>query len=159
MVIQNEVGGWCNILELGVKLGPGQIVDLDFYCTREVQRTSKELKRAISRRFVKVIDAEAIPQGTHLHESSTDPGEVIAANQPSGAAVRRALFIRTDIPENPPYKAYALRDTPSKLAIIKLATDTGLLDTIVRKEQHVRAVRAAYDRLQELVKLPAEKGE
>lgn len=134
------------LTEFGIKLGPGQVVDLDFYCTRQQQEKSKELKRAISRRYVKVVNLQEVSP-KHFHVG----GVVSSPMRSAVRSLRKAIFLRTDIPVNPIYNFFVMRDFNSKLAIIKLATDVKLLNTIIRRETEARVSKAAHKKLQELV--------
>lgn len=153
MVIKNAVGGWMHLTELGVKLGPGQMIDLDFFCSQEEQDVSKELKRAISRKFVTVEDPKNVPH-QHFYVNSIAPSLARKSTGP----LRKAVFLGTDIPVNPSHKVFALRDVPSKLAIVDAATDASLLGTIIREENDAVIVRAAHAKLQELVEQNHVKG-
>lgn len=146
MVIKNAVGGWMHLMELGIKLCPNQVVDLDFFCSREEQEASKELSRAISRKFVTVEDSSNVSH-QHFNVNSIAPS---LARQSTGP-LRKAVFLKTDIPTNPAHNVFALRDTPSKLAMVRIATDVSLLNTVIREERDATIVRAAHTKLQELV--------
>jgi len=146
LVIQNNVGGWVEFTEFALKLGPGQVVDLDFYLSKQLQETSKELKRAISRRFVTVVKSQGGPR-RHFHIGGAEP----AIPHLDVKALRKALFLKTDIPVNPAYDLFVMRDPQSKLAMVRLANDVKLLNTVIRREQDAGVVRAAHAKLQELV--------
>lgn len=146
MVIKNAVGGWFHLMELNVKLGPNEVVDLDFICSRDEQNASKELRRAISRKFVTVENIQLTPHH-HFQASSM----VLSSARQYNGPIRKAVFLKVDIPINPTHKLFAMRDADSKLAIVKAATDVTLLGTIVREERDAGVVQAAHQKLQELV--------
>jgi hypothetical protein len=150
LVIKNTVGGWLKIEELGIKLGPGQLIDLDFCCSRQTQESSKELKRAISRHFVRVI-LDGVGQVAHTYEGSIGIGSVMSFPQQEQSTLRRAVFVRTDVPVNPSYEDFVMRDLPSKLAMVITINDPKLLGTVIRGEENAQVVQAAYKRLQGLV--------
>lgn len=146
MVVKNAVGGWFHLVEFNIKLGPNQVIDLDFICSREQQQASKELKRAISRKFVTIETAQTIPQ---QHIQTLDI--VSFLTQKTKNFLRKAVFLRVDTPIDPPWDLFVMRDTDSKLAMVKLATDVTLLGTIIKEEQDAVVIQAAHVKLQELV--------
>lgn len=145
MVIKNAVGGWVHLIELNVKLGPNQIVDLDFICSREEQNASKELKRAISRKFVTVENTQNV---SRQHFQVTRAPSLA---REFNSTLRKAVFLKVDIPINPSHKYFVMRDVDSKLVMVRAATDVALLGAIVREERDVKVVQAAHMKLQELV--------
>lgn len=147
MIIQNAVGGWFKILELDLTLGPGQVVDLDFYCSRQEQKSSKELQRAITRRHIKVLKPDELPQGAVLQVYL--PGSPPPSKQ-TLQGIHPLVLVRTDVPESPTYESFMMRDLHGKLSMLRKTSSVGLLQGIVRGEQNPVVLRTAYKKLQEL---------
>jgi len=146
LVIQNAVGGWFEIPELKVKLGPKQLVDLDFFCPRAEQESSRELKRAISRGFVKVLDSSGVSPKVTVHSYGNRSLSDILGDVGRDAC-RQAVLVDISTPLNPPYNTFAMRDVQSKMSIIDTTSNLGLLREVLKKEQNVTVVEAAREKM------------
>ena len=131
MIVQSLVGGFYELPEIGVTFQPGETLDLEFYATREVLATSRQLRSAIEKNRLKVLSNPAsLPSNFRVVLSDTPVGTL-----PEKSSVRKAIFTTKRSGTKPTsYQGYALCDIAIRRATVTRTKDIRLLEDIVANE-------------------------
>ncbi len=154
MVVKSAVGGVFEIADIGVILMPGEVVDLSFYAKADKLTASKELRTAIRKGHLRLVDTpQLVPNNIHVLSSAA----VREALFKSGSSIRRAVFERKAlIAEVQSYDEYVMYSEPNRRLVVQKTHNLELLMEIIGDEPEQSIVVAAQDRL---LYLGEDKGE
>jgi len=144
VIVQSKVGGRFELLDFGITLQPGEVVDLSFFAKKEELLKSRELKRALEKGFLEHADPKVIPGN---FRAVVDNAASVALEDP----VRRAIFEDRSLSvEASSYWQYVMRDLDVRRAIVTKTQDVKLLADIIRNEASQQIVATAQGRLTRL---------
>jgi len=144
VIVESKVGGRFEILDLGIVLQPGEVVDLSFFAREEELSKSNELKRAFEKGCLKRVDPKVVPG--NFRAATGNPLPAVLEDP-----VRRAIFEdRTLSVEAASYWHYVMRDLDTRRAIVTSTQDVRLLRDIIENESSPQIVATARGRLTRL---------
>jgi len=145
VIVRSKVGGEFELMEFGITLLPGEVIDLSLFVSESVQLASKELKRALEKGCLVHADSEAVPSN---FRAAIGAGTAPVA---LGDPVRRAIFEDKSLSiEASSYWQYVMLDLDIRRAIVTKTIDTRLLKDIIGNESSQQIVATARGRLARL---------
>jgi len=150
LLVRNAVGGQFTLPDLNVTFQVGEVLDLTFFADRRTLATSRELRRALEKHHLEVIDQRSFVAAARNNFSPPRlEGPVVAL--PSHPAVRRAIFVDGQSPHtNMSYAGFSLRDRRTRRMVVSNTRDVNLLQQIVEMEPDETIVAVATSRLEQL---------